>query len=310
MAMSHLPSLLFLLFSPCFLQAVTLSHHRIRFGNIPDCTKAGRLVFLNNISKTKAVVFTWQISSYREKVSPLWSTAFLPISIVPWKDLRAPFSTGHSVLGNWLSTRWWKKKWGQGLGQGTTGIQKGNLKTLVRLHEAGTTKCNKPQDSVHQQRPCLFLKYINCISLMPHTSEKERCAPCKEKAHRKVSQQWNSSSGFFSFFFFLNFVILPPRPYTQVLEIAPESGVAQPGESIPCFVTLQPTGNPSFCRINLVCEVRPKKYLCITMIWACYCGSQMADPSCQLPAASSWRNPSLIHTSHSWRHLASSFLML
>ncbi|NWZ42293.1 CFA65 protein, partial [Brachypodius atriceps] len=90
-------------------QAATLSHHRICLGNIPDCTKAGRLVFLNNISKTKAVVFTWQISSYKEK--------------------------------------------------------------------------------------------------------------------------------------------------TQVLEIAPESGVAQPGESIPCFVTLQPTRNPSFCRINLVCEV-------------------------------------------------------
>ncbi|NWI42888.1 CFA65 protein, partial [Picathartes gymnocephalus] len=88
-------------------QAATLSHHRICLGNIPDCTKAGRLVFLNNISKNKAVVFAWQINS------------------------------------------------------------------------------------------------------------------CKEK----------------------------------VLEIAPESGVAQPGESIPCFITLLPTRNPSFCRINLVCEV-------------------------------------------------------
>ncbi|NXW67838.1 CFA65 protein, partial [Hirundo rustica] len=88
-------------------QAATLSHHRICLGNIPDCTKAGRLVFLNNISKSKAVVFTWQIRS------------------------------------------------------------------------------------------------------------------CKEK----------------------------------VLEIAPESGVVQPGESIPCFITLQPTKNPYFCRINLVCEV-------------------------------------------------------
>ncbi|OWK63285.1 Coiled-coil domain-containing protein 108 [Lonchura striata] len=87
--------------------AATLSHHRICLGNIPDCTKAGRLVFLNNISKSKAVVFTWQLNS------------------------------------------------------------------------------------------------------------------CKE----------------------------------MVLEVAPESGVAQPGESIPCFVTLQPTGNPYFCRINLVCEV-------------------------------------------------------
>ncbi|NWY48334.1 CFA65 protein, partial [Sylvia atricapilla] len=94
-------------------QAATLSHHRICLGNIPDCTKAGRLVFLNNISKTKAVVFTWQIISYKEKA----------------------------------------------------------------------------------------------------------------------------------------------------LEIAPESGVAQPGESIPCFITLQPTGNPSFCRINLVCEVHIQESL-------------------------------------------------
>ncbi|NXA68171.1 CFA65 protein, partial [Mohoua ochrocephala] len=88
-------------------QAATLSHHRICLGNIPDCTKAGRLVFLNNISKSKAVVFAWQTSCYKEKV----------------------------------------------------------------------------------------------------------------------------------------------------LEISPESGVVQPGESIPCFITLQPTMKPSFCRINLVCEV-------------------------------------------------------
>ncbi|NXM21691.1 CFA65 protein, partial [Ploceus nigricollis] len=88
-------------------QAATLSHHRICLGNIPDCTKAGRLVFLNNISKSKAVVFTWQINSFKE----------------------------------------------------------------------------------------------------------------------------------------------------MVLEVAPESGVAQPGESIPCFITLQPTRNPYFCRINLTCEV-------------------------------------------------------
>ncbi|NXS18073.1 CFA65 protein, partial [Mystacornis crossleyi] len=90
-------------------QVATLSHHRICLGNIPDCTKAGRLVFLNNISKSKAVVFSWQISCYKEKA--------------------------------------------------------------------------------------------------------------------------------------------------QVLEIVPESGVVQPGESIPCFITLQPTRKPSFCRINLVCEV-------------------------------------------------------
>ncbi|NWT55676.1 CFA65 protein, partial [Erythrocercus mccallii] len=88
-------------------QAATLSHHRICLGNIPDCTKASRLIFLNNISKSKAVVFTWQTSSYKEKV----------------------------------------------------------------------------------------------------------------------------------------------------LEIAPESGIAQPGESVPCFITLKPTKTPSFCRVNLMCEV-------------------------------------------------------
>ncbi|NWY90179.1 CFA65 protein, partial [Loxia curvirostra] len=87
-------------------QAATLSHNRICLGNIPDCTKAGRLVFLNNISKSKAAVFTWQV----------------------------------------------------------------NAKEMV-------------------------------------------------------------------------------------LEIDPNSGVVQPGESIPCFITLQPTRNPYFCRINLVCEV-------------------------------------------------------
>ncbi|NWV48006.1 CFA65 protein, partial [Daphoenositta chrysoptera] len=90
-------------------QAATLSHHRICLGNIPDCTKVGRLIFLNNVLKNKAVVFSWQISC------------------------------------------------------------------------------------------------------------------CKEKAH--------------------------------ILEIAPLSGIVQPGESIPCFITLKPTRDPSFCRINLLCEV-------------------------------------------------------
>ncbi|NXM70139.1 CFA65 protein, partial [Serilophus lunatus] len=89
-------------------QAATLSHHRICFGNVPDCTKASRLVFLNNISKSKAVVFVWQISI------------------------------------------------------------------------------------------------------------------CKDK---------------------------------RVLQITPESGVVQPGESIPCFITLGPTGSPFSCSTDLVCEV-------------------------------------------------------
>ncbi|NXW57489.1 CFA65 protein, partial [Eurystomus gularis] len=44
-------------------QAATLSHHRICLGNIPDSAKASRLVFLNNISASKAVVFAWQISA-------------------------------------------------------------------------------------------------------------------------------------------------------------------------------------------------------------------------------------------------------
>ncbi|KAM9284669.1 cilia- and flagella-associated protein 65 [Cariama cristata] len=89
-------------------QAATLSHHRICLGNIPDCTKASRLVFLNNISETKAVVFVWRIST------------------------------------------------------------------------------------------------------------------CEDK---------------------------------RVLQVAPESGVVQPGESIPCFITLRPSRSASFCSIDLVCEV-------------------------------------------------------
>ncbi|NXQ83391.1 CFA65 protein, partial [Nyctibius grandis] len=48
-------------------QAAALSHHRICFGNIPDCTKASRLVFFNNISKSKAVVFAWRISTCKDK---------------------------------------------------------------------------------------------------------------------------------------------------------------------------------------------------------------------------------------------------
>ncbi|KAM6268884.1 cilia- and flagella-associated protein 65 [Porphyrio hochstetteri] len=89
-------------------QAAALSHHRICFGNIPGGTKASRLVFLNSILESKAAVFAWQISA--------------------WKD-------------------------------------------------------------------------------------------------------------------------------EGVLEIAPESGVVQPGESIPCFITLQPSGSPSIYSIDLVCEV-------------------------------------------------------
>ncbi|PKU48418.1 hypothetical protein llap_1326 [Limosa lapponica baueri] len=41
----------------------------------------------------------------------------------------------------------------------------------------------------------------------------------------------------------------------QVLQIAPESGVLQPGESIPCFITLRPSGSASFYNIDLVCEI-------------------------------------------------------
>ncbi|KFO12431.1 Coiled-coil domain-containing protein 108, partial [Balearica regulorum gibbericeps] len=89
-------------------QAATLSHHRICLGNIPEGTKASRLVFLNSISESKAVVFAWRIST------------------------------------------------------------------------------------------------------------------CKDK---------------------------------RVLEIAPESGVVQPRESIPCFITLRPSGSASFYSIDLVCEV-------------------------------------------------------
>ncbi|NXH10513.1 CFA65 protein, partial [Bucco capensis] len=48
-------------------QAATLSHNRICFGNIPDSSKASRLVFLNNISESKAVVFAWRINTSKDK---------------------------------------------------------------------------------------------------------------------------------------------------------------------------------------------------------------------------------------------------
>ncbi|XP_031446362.1 cilia- and flagella-associated protein 65 isoform X1 [Phasianus colchicus] len=47
-------------------QAASLSHHRICIGNIPNCTRASRLVFLNNISENKAVVFTWRTGSVKD----------------------------------------------------------------------------------------------------------------------------------------------------------------------------------------------------------------------------------------------------
>lgn len=56
---------------------------------------------------------------------------------------------------------------------------------------------------------------------------------------------------------------------SQVLQITPESGIVQPGESIPCFVTLRPSGSASSYSIDVVCEVRPKRYLCIASTWAC-----------------------------------------
>ncbi|KFO91785.1 Coiled-coil domain-containing protein 108, partial [Buceros rhinoceros silvestris] len=95
-------------------QVATLSHHRICLGNIPDCTKASRLVFLNNILESKAVVFAWRVSTCREK---------------------------------------------------------------------------------------------------------------------------------------------------RMLQIAPESGVVQPGESIPCFITLRPSGSASICSTDLVCEVHIQESL-------------------------------------------------
>ncbi|KFP73234.1 Coiled-coil domain-containing protein 108, partial [Acanthisitta chloris] len=48
-------------------QVATLSHHKICFGSIPDCSKANQLVFLNNMSESKAVVFAWQISTCKDE---------------------------------------------------------------------------------------------------------------------------------------------------------------------------------------------------------------------------------------------------
>ncbi|OXB77111.1 UNVERIFIED_CONTAM: hypothetical protein H355_007758 [Colinus virginianus] len=47
-------------------QAASLSHHRICIGNIPDCTRVSRLVFLNNISESKATVFTWRTGNVKD----------------------------------------------------------------------------------------------------------------------------------------------------------------------------------------------------------------------------------------------------
>nr|XP_009674405.1 PREDICTED: coiled-coil domain-containing protein 108 isoform X1 [Struthio camelus australis] len=47
-------------------QVATLSHHRICLGNIPDCIKASRLVFLNNTSESKAVVFAWRVGTPKD----------------------------------------------------------------------------------------------------------------------------------------------------------------------------------------------------------------------------------------------------
>ncbi|NWI67027.1 CFA65 protein, partial [Todus mexicanus] len=41
----------------------------------------------------------------------------------------------------------------------------------------------------------------------------------------------------------------------RVFHVAPESGVLQPGESIPCFITLQPLGRACFFSTDLMCEI-------------------------------------------------------
>lgn len=51
--------------------------------------------------------------------------------------------------------------------------------------------------------------------------------------------------------------------FPQALQIAPEQGVMQPGESIPCFITLQPSGIASLCSMDLVCEVRNGGNVCV-----------------------------------------------
>ncbi|NXD06142.1 CFA65 protein, partial [Nothocercus nigrocapillus] len=47
-------------------QVATLSHHRICLGNIPDCIRVSRLVFLNNTSESKAVVFAWRVGTPKD----------------------------------------------------------------------------------------------------------------------------------------------------------------------------------------------------------------------------------------------------
>lgn len=105
---------------------------------------------------------------------------------------------------------------------------------------------------------------ISTASLSCHIPLRRGVFPEKRKHTGRSQDSERSPMGFFIFLF--NFVLLLP-PFAQVLEVAPESGVAQPGESIPCFITLQPTGNPYFCRINLVCEVRPSYHDLGMLLW-------------------------------------------
>ncbi|XP_030310179.1 cilia- and flagella-associated protein 65 [Calypte anna] len=48
-------------------QAATLSHRRICFGNMPNCSEARRLVFLSNILKSNTIRFAWWMSTCKDK---------------------------------------------------------------------------------------------------------------------------------------------------------------------------------------------------------------------------------------------------
>lgn len=96
---------------------------------------------------------------------------------------------------------------------------------------------------------------ISTASLSCHILLRKGIFPAKRKHTGRSQDSEIAPLGFFLFLFHFLLLLLP---FTQVLEIAPKSGVVQPGESVPCFVTLQPTRNPYFCRINLACEVRPR----------------------------------------------------
>ncbi|NXX38306.1 CFA65 protein, partial [Tricholaema leucomelas] len=78
-----------------------------------------------------------------------------------------------------------------------------------------------------------------CLGNIPHPSRASRLVFLNSVSEKALVFSWQMSAS----------------KSKRLLQIAPESGVLQPGESIPCFITLQPSGSACFCGTDLVCEV-------------------------------------------------------